>query len=317
MDHFTNSALNYFTATPVNRLAEKRTDLTWLSEQLQAETSRYLPLWQGKNLLAKEGLPNLIALTYTDYQALEDTEAPILLGEANGLTYFAVALNTVSDDFEQLGDWQEMRYQAAVISEADASLAIISKALAHWHKQHKFCGACGLETSSEQAGYMRQCSNPSCSQKHFPRTDPAIIVLVHTAEKCLLARQPSWDAGRYSTLAGFVEPGESLEDAVIREVHEESNIKVGRVFYQSSQPWPFPSSLMLGYLAEAESTDIQLLDQELEHAAWFSKVELVDAIQKGTLKLPPEITISFNLIETWFNRGYSKILRDILSTIEL
>ena len=315
MDHFTNSALNYFTATPVNRLAEKRTDMAWIEEQLRSETSRFLPLWQGKNLLAKEGLPSPVALNYDAYQVLEDTEAPILLGEVDGLTYFAVALNTLSDDLEEFGDWKEIRYEAALISEAESSLAIISKALVHWHKQHKYCGACGSETQSKQAGYMRQCSNESCNQKHFPRTDPAIIVLVHTDLKCLLARQPSWDAGRYSTLAGFVEPGESLEDAVVREVHEESNIKVGRVFYQSSQPWPFPSSLMLGYLAEAESTDIQLLDQELEHAAWFSKVELVDALHKGTLKLPPEITISYNLIETWFDRDHSETLKDVLSTI--
>lgn len=319
MDHFANSARNFYTASPVDRLAEKRTDTAWVEEQLVSDTSRFLPVWQGKNLLSTKDLPTPLGFNYNDYLSWDDKEAPILLGAVDGLIYFGVALNTVSDGFDELvlgeGEWQEMRYQSLIIPEADSSLAIISKALVHWHKQHKYCGACGYETSSQQAGYMRLCSNDSCAQKHFPRTDPAIIVLVYTSEKCLLARQPSWDKGRYSTLAGFVEPGESLEDAVVREVHEESNIKVGRVFYQSSQPWPYPSSLMVGYLAEAESTDIQLLDMELEHAAWFSKAEMVDSIRKGTLNLPPQVTISYNLIETWFDQDNSESLKDILARL--
>jgi NAD+ diphosphatase len=151
------------------------------------------------------------------------------------------------------------------------------------------------------------CTNPVCRHEQFPRLDPAIIVLVTDGDRVLLGRQAAWPAGRYSTIAGFVEPGESLEDAVAREVHEETGISVDGIEYHSSQPWPFPSSLMLGFLARAASQEIDLRDLELEDARWFSREDIVN----GTPFLPPNVSISYRLIEHWFNAGAAVPLREL------
>jgi NAD+ diphosphatase len=157
------------------------------------------------------------------------------------------------------------------------------------------------------------CTNPQCGQLHFPRTDPAIIVLVTHGEQCLLGRQPTWPAGRYSIIAGFVEPGEGLEAAVAREVREETGIDIKHVRYHASQPWPFPSSLMLGFTAQAANTTIQLKDGELEDARWLSREEIAGELGRGTLRLPPEISISYRLIEGWFDASGSGCLKHLVS----
>ncbi len=154
---------------------------------------------------------------------------------------------------------------------------------------------------------MLVCTNPDCRHDHFPRTDPAIIVLISDGERALLGRQAGWPAGRYSTIAGFVEPGESLEDAVAREVFEETGVRVDLIEYHSSQPWPFPSSLMLGFTARAVTTEVHLRDQELEDARWFSRAELA----AGYPKIPPNVSISFRLIEDWFDAGGGPRLREL------
>jgi NAD+ diphosphatase len=163
----------------------------------------------------------------------------------------------------------------------------------------KHCGVCGSVSRVESGGNTRICSNDDCGVQTFPRVDPAIIVLVSNDEQCLLGRQPNWPEGRYSTIAGFVEPGESLEDAVRREVAEETNIEVGKVSYHSSQPWPFPSSLMLGFMAEARSGEILLNDGELEDAQWFTRKEL----RSGFPKLPYRLSIARRLVDNWLLRG--------------
>src|SRR5262249_4560440 len=154
------------------------------------------------------------------------------------------------------------------------SLLAYARGLMHWHARHGFCGVCGSRTESASAGHVRKCTNPDCGASHFPRTDPAVIMLVHDGDKALLGRQKVWPQGMYSTLAGFVEPGESLEETVRREVYEETGIAVGEVVYHSSQPWPFPASLMIGFHAEARSRTINRVDSELEDAGWFSRAEL-------------------------------------------
>jgi NAD+ diphosphatase len=158
-----------------------------------------------------------------------------------------------------------------------------------------------------KGGHVLVCSNPVCRHEQFPRIDPAIIVLVSDAERALLGRQAAWPVGRYSTIAGFVEPGESLEDAVAREVLEETGVQVDRIEYHSSQPWPFPSSLMLGFMAQAVTHEVHLKDQELEDARWFTRAEII----AGTPVLPPRQSISYRLIETWFDAGAERPLRDI------
>jgi len=200
-----------------------------------------------------------------------------------------------------------------LLDEHNCALLAYAKAMVYWHERHRFCGSCGSPTASVDGGFMRVCAGEQCGQQQFPRTDPAIIVLVTSGNRCLLGRQPSWPKGMYSTLAGFVEPGESLEAAVIREVREESGVEVAGMGYFASQPWPFPSSLMLGFTAQAASETIHLGPDELEHARWFTRKEMRDMLQQGTLKLPFKLAISFHLIENWFDAGEFASLREIVA----
>jgi NAD+ diphosphatase len=187
----------------------------------------------------------------------------------------------------------ELRPLAAELPAGEAALAAYARALHLWHANHRFCGHCGAPTVVERAGHARRCT--SCGQTGFPRIDPAVIVLAHDGERVLLGRQASWPPGRYSTIAGFVEPGESLEDAVRRELREETGVEARHIAYHSSQPWPFPSSLMLGFVARVKHATPQLNDGELEDARWFTREELAS----GAVRLPPPHAISRRLIEDW------------------
>jgi len=200
-----------------------------------------------------------------------------------------------------------------LLDEHDCALLAYAKAMVYWHDRHRFCGDCGSPTVSVDGGFMRVCTDEQCGQQQFPRTDPAIIVLVTSGNRCLLGRQPSWPKGMYSTLAGFVEPGESLEATVIREVREETGVEVAEMRYFASQPWPFPSSLMLAFTAQAASETIHLGQDELEHARWFTREEMRDMLQQGTLKLPFKLAISFHLIENWFDAGEFASLKSIVA----
>jgi NAD+ diphosphatase len=175
-----------------------------------------------------------------------------------------------------------------------------------WHQRHRFCGVCGAPTRSEQAGHVRRCTQPDCAAEIFPRTDPAVIMLVCHGDWCLLGRQAKWPGGMYSALAGFVEPGESLEDAVAREVLEETGVAVLDCEYHSSQPWPFPSSLMIGYLARASADAVPRADEELEDARWFTRRE----VASGLVGLPPPQSVSYRLIEDWYDADATVPLRD-------
>ena len=202
---------------------------------------------------------------------------------------------------------KELRPLAPMLPADSASLLAYARALALWKSRHRFCGACGAPNLPARAGHVMRCSREGCGAETFPRLDPAIIVLVTDprGERALLGRQASWPAGRYSTIAGFVEPGESLEDAVVREVAEETGVEVGSVSYESSQPWPFPSSLMLGFRAVARTEAITLRDGELEDARWFTREEIAN----GTPALPTIHSISFGLIEDWYDSGAPRPLR--------
>jgi NAD+ diphosphatase len=169
-----------------------------------------------------------------------------------------------------------------------------------WHSRHRFCGVCGSPTRSEEAGHMRRCTDAECHAMHFPRTDPAVIMLVVDGDRALLGRNKNFPLpGMYSTLAGFVEPGESLEGAVAREVREEAGIVVGAVHYHSSQPWPFPANIMLGFYAEAVSTEVSLDDGELADARWFERDWLLSHEDDDSFRLPRRDSIARRLIEDW------------------
>lgn len=194
--------------------------------------------------------------------------------------------------------WIDLRTAAAFWPRFDSGLFAYAKALLLWQTRARFCGACGHATALIRAGHCARCENPACGLSQFPRTDAAIIVLVTDGNRCLLGRQAGWPPKRWSTLAGFVEPGESLEDAVRREVEEEAGVRVGNCVYQSSQPWPFPGALMVGFRAECADATIRLGD-ELEDARWIEAQALVDSVARGDIGLPPSISISRRLIEDW------------------
>jgi NAD+ diphosphatase len=195
--------------------------------------------------------------------------------------------------------WAGLREVGSLLNDTDAGILTASVALLAWHATHTRCARCGAETDVIQSGWARHC--PNCAAEHYPRTDPAVIMsVIDPDDRILLGRQASWPHLRFSTLAGFVEPGESLEDAVRREVEEESGITVGAVSYRGSQPWPFPSSLMLGFRGEAISRKITVDRVELAEASWWTRDELAEDVRSGRLLLPPGVSIARRLIEDWF-----------------
>lgn len=227
-------------------------------------------------------------------------EAPdgewIFLGEQDGARYAAVAVQRVPRELAPVS----VRTLAPLLDADELSLAIHAVGLGRWLQSHTYCSRCGEYLYSQQAGHLRVC--PSCGAQHYPRTDPAVIMLVTDADdRALLARNPQWPAGRFSTLAGFVEPGETLEDAVRREVAEEVGIVVDHPTYLGSQPWPFPQSLMLGFRAQATGTDLTLDPREIAEARWFTRDELLEATKAEELVLPPpKVSISRWLVEQWY-----------------
>jgi NAD+ diphosphatase len=193
----------------------------------------------------------------------------------------------------------DLRQLGGRLERHEGSLLALARAMVFWHSRHRFCGLCGAPTRSEEAGHMRRCTGDGCKAMHFPRTDPAVIMLVTDGERALLGRNKNFVPGMYSTLAGFVEPGESLEDAVAREVREETAIEVGAVHYHSSQPWPFPANIMLGFYAEATSTAVTVDYGELEDARWFERDWLLSHRDDDSFRMPRLDSIARRLIEDW------------------
>jgi NAD+ diphosphatase len=291
---------NVFAGAFVDRSGEKRKDGEWLDEAQRHPDSRFVPVWGDHCLVGGEPL-HLALLTRHQIEHYLGEHSQIFLGLFRGAPAFAVAIAAGEPPpYAELGEFQDLRYLGSILPADEANLAAHARGLVLWHASQQFCGSCGSSARPESGGNTRRCVNTDCNRETFPRVDPAIIVLVSDGERCLLGRQSGWPEGRYSTIAGFVEPGESLEDAVRREVFEETNIRVASIRYRSSQPWPFPSSLMLGFIAEAElnsDLEIRLNDGELEDAKWFTRKEL----RSGFPKLPFRISIARRLVDGWLN----------------
>jgi NAD+ diphosphatase len=299
---------------------DRRRDDAWLAAQLRDGHTRFIPVWKSKNLLAgDQGLGPVWLSPDEACGFVDGAESTTLLGVWEGRTYFCLGLSSPDGSspagLAERGQFQDLRLAAPLLDERDSALLAYARAMAHWHHRHRFCGDCGSPTESAEGGHVRVCTNAQCGQSHFPRSDPAIIVLIKLGERCLLARKPTWPPGLRSIIAGFVEPGESLEDAVAREVREETGVEIVRLRYHSSQPWPFPRSLMLGFMAEAASEVIRVDRDELERADWFSRQQVRDGLQGGTLKLPTHISVSHRLIAEWFDAGHLGPLRDILAHV--
>ena len=286
---------NVFAGAFVDRIGERRKDSAWLAEAVRSEQSCFVPVWGEQCLIGGDPL-QAILLSRDQVGSMVDDQDLIFLGLFRDRPAFALSINAAANaPFPELGEFHDLRYLGTVLPADEANLVAHARALVLWHASQVFCGVCGSSARPEAAGNSRICMNNDCRREIFPRVDPAIIVLVSDGDRCLLGRQVSWPEGRYSTVAGFVEPGESLEDSVRREVYEETNIRVSTVSYHSSQPWPFPSSLMLGFMAEATSSDIILNDGELEDAQWFTRKEL----RSGFPKLPFQISIARRLVDHW------------------
>jgi len=289
---------NVFAGAFVDRNGERRKDPDWLAEAVKSDASLFVPVWGDRCLVGGDSLEAILLKRHQVENAVDDQEL-IFLGIFRDQPAFAVAFDRNSDaPFAELGEFQDLRYLGTVLPPDEANLVAHARALVLWHASQVFCGICGSPARPEAAGNSRICINEHCRREIFPRVDPAIIVLVENGDSCLLGRQSGWPEGRYSTIAGFVEPGESLEDSVRREVYEETNIRVGKVTYHSSQPWPFPAALMLGFTAEATSTEIALNDGELEDAQWFAREQLRSEFPK----LPFHISIARRLVDNWIDQ---------------
>ncbi len=305
VDTLTRARTNGLIHDAFDRMAHRRDDAAWLERCLRRSNTRVVPVWNQKNLI---DVDKRCAVTLAPKDMARGEPAlqrSVLMGRDDAHIYIAYRCEGEADPpadlpFDDGVSFEDLRKVGPVLADRDAALLAYAKGMCYWHERHRFCGVCGAATISAKAGHLRTCSDPACAAVHFPRTDPAVIVLVHCGDGCLLGRQSRWPEGVYSTLAGFVEPGESAEQAVEREVAEETGVRMEGLSYHSSQPWPFPASLMLGFHARAARQPICRHDGELEAARWFTREQVARAIAgRGPLRLPPAFSISRKLIEDW------------------
>ena len=287
----------------LDRVAEQRDALDWVLAKAQASEARYLLLDPAGDAFLHREREALRWLDAAERERLLPRASSSLLGLIDGHPHFMLVLDDDDDvaaleatlDARRAG----LREAGLQLAADEAGLFAYTKGLAYWQRETRFCARCGAPVQLVSSGHRAQCTNPACGRLHFPRTDAAIIVIAEYQGACLLGRQAAWPAGRYSTLAGFVEPGEALEDAVRREVAEESGVIVGDVHYHSSQPWPMPASLMVGFTATAVSPTISLRDGELEDARWFTPQQIADGLADGSLATPTPLSVSYQLIAHW------------------
>ena len=295
---------NAYTGSPLDRASAQRDDEAWIEARLSDPSSLFVPTWRARSLLrdVEAGAPQAVFLDGGAAEAVRMAGGPwAFLGLWRERAIFAVDVSASDDPLpllpSGLGGFADLRAVAGLLPAGDASLLAHARGLMHWRTRHRFCGVCGAACVPRSAGNALQCT--SCQAQHFPRTDPAVIMLVVNGDACLLGQSHRFpNVTMYSTLAGFVEPGESLEEAVAREVAEETSVKVREVRYHSSQPWPFPSSIMLGFYAEAETTAIRIDPAELKDARWFTRAELREPEAHG-FSLPRVDSIARRLIEDW------------------
>ena len=298
-------APNTLATATLDRVSDRRQEVAWVAEQWVASTTRVQLQWRGTYAVINDRTVPTSVMAVRDFENAFETA--ILLGVVDGVAHFGLDVSSMERSAldELVGPdavMMSLRDGAAVLHADDANLAATTSGLSTWHAKHRFCGSCGAPTRARAAGHERHCD--SCNATHFPRTDPAVIMLVTDDDRAVLGRQKIWPEGMFSTLAGFVEPGESLEDAVIREVFEEVGLRCDSVQYSSSQPWPFPQSLMVGFLARAVTTELAVHPTELDDAQWFDRRTLAKSRQTGRggePMIPPPMTIARRLLDEWLD----------------
>jgi NAD+ diphosphatase len=284
-----------FSGNPLDRASYNRGDAAWLAAQ--GARGLFLPFWQNRPFIAGT------RAGFLPWRSEWEGAPFVFLGLDGDQPLFAVDLAGETEPQLGEGSFQEMRPAAFVLKKRDTAIAGQAKALLDWHTRHGFCPNCGSATQMQDAGYRRLC--PQCGAEHFPRTDPVVIMLPIFEDACLVGRNARFPPQLYSAFAGFVEPGESMEEAVRRELREEVNLQTGAVTYHATQPWPFPSSLMLGCYAEALSRDFKIDRNEIEDARWLTKDEVRTRLAGGIedeMKLPVTIAIAHHLLKDWASK---------------
>ncbi len=289
----------------LDRASERREDRAWLARAW--DVGRLAPVWRGRHLV--HGALPVAHFPRTEGELPNDA---IFLGtRSSGDAFFARDIDATREEAAALAScgalpddarFADLRRIEVAMDPADVAIMAYARALAHWHDRTRFCSVCGAPTRMLAAGHVRACTNDADGSRFFPRTDPATIMLVTDGDRVVLGRQREWPAGMYSTLAGFCEPGESLEDCVAREVYEEAGIRIADIRYFASQPWPFPQSLMVGFFARAASFDIRF-GEEMDDVRWFARAEVAELATRLETRLPALDTIARRLIRAWLHGG--------------
>jgi NAD+ diphosphatase len=295
-----------FAGNPLDRVTQRRQDAGWVASLLEKPDTRVLPLHGLKPEIRHS---SAVALAWQSVEpwrpAIVQGSTTILLGICDGRAYFAVDATAAETPMDGDTTVMDARSVAAMIDGGEAAIVAEARSLIDWHARHRFCAQCGTPSVVASGGWMRNC--PNCQVHHFPRVDPVVIMLAVKGERCLLGRGLRRPGARFSCLAGFMEPGETLEEAVRREVLEESGIRVRRVRYLASQPWPFPSSLMMGFLCEALSEEITIDPEEIAEARWFERDEVRAMVERsrsddpipGVPTLPAPLAIGHQIARRW------------------
>ena len=309
-------APNHFSFGGLDRDVISREESNCLDFVLERPETRIVPVWRSLNLFSgaletgKTPVPAYLS-TEEATDLIKIAKNQVYLGKQNVantlISYLAIDISSLEEDeaTNKLAPWgkfADLREIGPLIGGIEGSILAYARGIIFWHSRNGYCGVCGKVTIATKGGHQRNCTKKGCACLHFPRTDPAVIMLVKDGDRVLLGRQKIWPEGLYSTLAGFVEPGETIEHAVAREVYEESGIIVKDIIYQHSQPWPFPSSLMLGFTAEACTKKINLNDAELEDAQWFTRSEMLNFEEQEKF-LPREVSVSRRLIDDWLYKN--------------
>ncbi len=301
-----------FAGNPLDRAANLRRDAAWLAELSAAAEARYLPFWRLNVLVESAEATGLRWLDLAVRERLDEENPPLLLGVHEGVAHFAVDLSGLDDPIRELelenAAFSDARQIATQLPPHEAGIVAQARSLLEWHRTHRFCGTCGAPTVVGLGGHVRTCTR--CGAEHFPGPHPVVIMVVWRGDRCLLGRGRGWGQNRFSALAGFIDHGETIEEAVAREVKEEVGLTVDEVSYHSSQPWPFPMSLMIGCFAHVADEETTVDPEELDEARWFSREEILQAYADPSsvdFGIPGRIAIAHHIIKAW-SEGRDQVL---------